>query len=150
MSKNTQRTLKALRDEGRECGMVERFISQAGPHGKRIDLFNFIDIIALCPHHKAIAGVQSCGQAFKAHVDKILNECREKAILWLECGGRIQVYGWRKILKKRGGKQKVWKPRIREITLEDFMDSKNMNPSVLDMFKPEPKVFGPVGKRSYE
>jgi hypothetical protein len=49
-----------------------------------------------------------------------MNECREKAILWLECGGRIQVYGWRKLLKKRGGKQKIWVPRIKEITLEDF------------------------------
>jgi hypothetical protein len=116
----TQRTLKALRDEGRVCGIVERFIAQAGPFGKRVDLFSFIDIITLCPEYKVITGVQSCGQSFSAHLKKILNECRENAMLWLECGGRIQIYGWRKLLKKRGGKQKIWVPRIKEITLEDF------------------------------
>jgi hypothetical protein len=117
----TQRTLKELRKQGRVPGIVERFISQAGPHGKRIDLFGFLDIVTLCPEYKTITGVQSCGQAFSAHVKKIVGECRENAILWLKCGGRIEVWGWRKIKYKRGGKLMVWKPRVKEITEEDFV-----------------------------
>jgi hypothetical protein len=116
----TQRTLAELRKQGRVPWIVERYIAQAGPHGKRVDLFNFIDIVTLCPEYKTITGVQSCGQAFAAHYKKIVNECSENAILWLQCGGRIQLYGWRKIKYKRGGKLMVWKPRIKEITLRDF------------------------------
>ena len=52
-SSNTQRTLKALKDEGRVCGIVERWI----PPGLRIDLFNFIDIITICPKYKVTVGV---------------------------------------------------------------------------------------------
>ena len=117
MSSNTQRTLKALKEEGRVCGIVERWIPQAR---LRIDLFNFIDIISLCPEYEIITAVQSCGSDFKAHIDKILNQCRDDAILWLKCNGRIQVYGWRKLKLKRGGKAMRWRPRIKEITLRDF------------------------------
>ena len=115
-SSNTQRTLKALKDEGRVCGIVERWI----PPGLRIDLFNFIDIITICPKYKVTVGVQSCGSDFKAHIDKIMGPCRDKAILWLKCNNRIQVYGWRKLKLKRGGKAMRWRPRIQEITMDDF------------------------------
>ena len=116
-SSNTQRTLKALKDEGRVCGIVERRIHQANI---RIDLFNFIDIITICPKYKVTVGVQSCGSDFKAHIDKIMGPCRDKAILWLKCNNRIQVYGWRKLKLKRGGKAMRWRPRIKEITMDDF------------------------------
>jgi hypothetical protein len=35
----TQRTLRALRDQGRICGIVERWNQFVGPHGIRQDLF---------------------------------------------------------------------------------------------------------------
>lgn len=115
----TQRTLRALRQQGRICGIVERFTRQAGPFGMKQDLLGFIDLIALDPS-RGIVGVQCCGTDFKAHIEKILGECADLAQEWIKSGGAIEVWGWRKIKLKRGGKAMVWKPRIREITLEDW------------------------------
>jgi hypothetical protein len=111
----TQRTLKALKERGFTCGIVERFNRFGGPFGIRQDLFGFIDIIAI--HRiEGIVGVQSCGQAFSAHYKKITeekyNECQE----WLLCGGKVELYGWRKLKVKRGGKAMRWTPRVLEIT----------------------------------
>jgi len=82
----------------------------------RRDYFNCIDIIAVRPGETI--GVQSCGQAFAAHHRKILKE--PKAALWLCGGNRLILIGWRKLKAKRGGKLKVWKPRIKEYTQHDF------------------------------
>lgn len=115
----TQRTLRELRNQGRICGIVERWNQYAGPHGIRQDLFGFIDIIALDPQ-RGIIGVQSCGQSFAAHLKKITEERADECIEWLNCQGKVELWGWRKILLKRGGKAMRWKPRIQIITLEDF------------------------------
>lgn len=120
---NTQRTLRALRQEGYLCGMVERFNPYAGvmlPTGRRSgirqDLFGFIDIVAIKPI--GICGIQSCGSDFKKHDLKILEN--EFAPEWLKAGGSIELIGWRKIKLKRGGKAMRWAPRIKVYTLEDF------------------------------
>ncbi len=118
---NTQRTLRALRQQGCICGIVERWNQFAAPKsggipGIREDLFGFLDIIALYP--TGICGIQSCGQAFSEHNKKIL--ANEVAPEWLKSGGRIELWGWRKVKKVRGGKQEVWKPRIKEYFAEDF------------------------------
>jgi len=114
----TSRTLEYLRSQGYEAGTVERWIRNpkhpAG--GFRKDLLGFIDIIALTEN--GITGIQSCGQAFAEHDRKIKEE--PMALKWLEKGGHIMLIGWRKILKNRGGKLRVWSPRIKEYTLEDF------------------------------
>ena len=112
----TSRTLKYLRSQGWEADIVERFNPYAGKFGKRKDLFNIFDIIAL--GENKIIGVQSCGQSFREHDRKILNE--ELALEWLKSGGRLLLIGWRKIAKKRGGKLKVWSPRIKEYSLDDW------------------------------
>lgn len=115
---NTSRTLKWLRDQGWSADVVERWMKNpkhpAG--GYRKDLFNIIDIIALS--NRGIMGVQSCGQAFAEHNRKVLAE--PLALKWLEAGGDLILIGWRKILKKRGGKQKIWAPRIKHYLFEDF------------------------------
>jgi hypothetical protein len=116
---NTQRTLKALKDGGYLCGMVERFNQYAGPHGIRQDLFGIIDIIAI--KKGELLGVQSTGQAFAEHDRKIL--ASENLRPWLESGARFELWGWRKVKKKRGGKAMVWKPRIKEYRLGDVYDS---------------------------
>ena len=120
---NTQRTLRALRQEGYICGMVERFNPYAGamlPSGRRSgirqDLFGFLDIVAIMP--KGICGIQSCGQAFAEHDRKILGN--EFAPEWLKAGGHIELWGWRKVKKKRGGKQMIWSPRVKVYSLVDF------------------------------
>jgi hypothetical protein len=116
----TQRTLRLLRQQGRVCAIAEKWNPHVGPHGIRQDLFGWIDIVALDPE-RGIIGVQSCGQSFSEHLRKICDsECTENVIEWLRCSGKVELWGWRKLLVKRGGKARVWVPRAREITLEDF------------------------------
>ena len=115
----TQRTLRELKNRGLVCGMVERFNRFAGPHGIRQDLFGFIDIIALDPE-QGIIGIQSCGQSFSEHLKKITEERNEECFEWLRCGGKVELWGWRKLKVKRGGKAMRWQPRIKIITLEDL------------------------------
>jgi len=117
----TQRTLRELRKQGRIVDVCERWIvNPKHPGGGfRKDLFGFIDLIVLDP--EGIIAIQSCGQSFKAHLDKIMqSECTEYVIEWLQCGGGLELWGWRKVKLKRGGKAMRWQPRIQQITLEDF------------------------------
>ena len=136
----TQRTLKALKDDGRICAIVEKWVPMhqkreegsgpggpgAGgswaerPMGFRKDLFGFIDIIALDPE-KGIVGIQSCGQAFSEHALTILNsDATENVIEWLKAGGKVELWSWRKVKLVRGGKAERWMPRVRTFTLADF------------------------------
>ena len=115
----TQRTLKYLKDMGRVCGIVERFNPYVGAHGIRQDLFGFIDIIAL-DRKEGIIAVQSCGQAFSAHYKKITEERFHECQMWLRCGGKVELIGWRKVKLKRGGVAMRWKPRVKIITQKDL------------------------------
>ena len=114
MISNTSRTLELIRRQGWIADKVEQFNRFGGKFGIRHDAFNFIDILAL--GENAIWAIQSCGQAFSEHHKKLTED--EKAApnveLWLRSGGKLILIGWRKILRKRGGKMKVWVPRIRE------------------------------------
>jgi len=116
----TQRTLRQLRQEGFICGIVERFNPYAGKFGVRQDLFGIIDIIAI--KHDAICGIQSCGSDFAEHNRKILEN--EFAPEWLKAGGDLELWGWRKIKIKRGGKAMVWRPRVKAYGLEEFNGEK--------------------------
>ena len=68
----TQRTLKANKNLGRKCGIVERWQQYGGKFGVRQDLFGFIDIIAI-DEFEGIVGIQSTGQDFSGHIKKIMN-----------------------------------------------------------------------------
>ncbi len=114
----TQRTLRALRDQGLVCAIVERFNPYAGPHGIRQDLFGCIDIIAL-DSQRGVVGIQPCGQAFSEHKNKLLGERNQEVTDWLSTPGtKLELWGWRKVKLKRGGKAMRWKPRLASITLE--------------------------------
>ena len=129
----TQRTLRELRKQGRIVDVCEKWvINPKHPAGGfRRDLFHFIDLIVLDPE-QGIVAIQSCGQDFKAHLDKILygtkvderweTEVPENVIEWLQCGGKLEIWGWRKLKLKRGKEYKAmrWMPRIQVITLGDF------------------------------
>lgn len=108
----TQRTLKALRAKGLICGIVERRI----PHTQITrDLFGIIDIIAL-DFSRGVVGVQSTGQAFSEHHNKLMYERRQECQAWLLTPGcHLELWGWRKL--KAG-----WQPRVRVYTLADFAD----------------------------
>ena len=117
---NTSRTLNYLREQGWIADKVEQFNPYAGKFGQRKDMFGFGDIVAL--GENSIIAIQSCGQAFSEHNRKITEDqdVAPNALKWLECGGRLILIGWRKILKKRGGKLRIWSPRIKEYTVNDF------------------------------
>ena len=111
----TQRTMRWLRDGGHTVGIVERWVGRPGT-GARVDLFNFIDMIAIGPD--GIVGVQSCGQAFSEHAQKILEA--EHLEEWLTRGGKLWLIGWRQVKRSKGGKAMKWEPRVREFTLDDL------------------------------
>lgn len=118
-SKPATRTLEALRNEGYMAGMVERFQSHAGPFGVRQDLFGLFDIIAVHPS-EGIIGVQCFATEWTAHYKIFLEERRDEAVNWLKAGGKIELWGWRRLKVKRGGKAVRWTPRIEILTLDNY------------------------------
>lgn len=129
MSKNTERTIEALGKLGAYCGIVERFITQAGPlkftivnskrmgkrTGIRKDLFGIIDIIALYPGRTRICGIQSCGKDYSEHKLKIL--ANYFVLPWLRCAD-LELWAWRKL---KVGKREIWTPRVHKFSLADFI-----------------------------
>jgi hypothetical protein len=113
----TQRTLKAMREQGRLCGIVERFQQHGGRFGIRQDLFGFIDIVAIDPVDGIVA-IQSCGQDFSGHIKKITEERNEAAFEWLK-HAKLELWGWRKVKLARGGKAMRWMPRVADIILDN-------------------------------
>jgi len=107
-----QRTLRELRNQGRVCAIVEKWNAFAGPHGIRQDLFGIIDVLALDPE-RGVVGVQVCGQDWGSHIAKLTEERAQETYDWLSTPGTaLELHGWRKIKKKRGGKLKIWRPRV--------------------------------------
>lgn len=99
MSSPTQRTLKMLRAQGWICEVVERWNAFAKV---RIDLFGFIDIVAICGANTV--GVQATsGSSHSARRKKI--EAEPKAKAWKEAGNEIWIVSWTK-------KKNRWQPRI--------------------------------------
>lgn len=123
---NTSRTLQYIRSQGWIADKVEQFNPYAGKFGTRKDLFGFGDIVAM--GENSIIAIQSCGQAFSEHYRKITEDEKvaEKALLWIENGGRLILIGWRKIKLKKGGKAMRWSPRIKEFQRGDFYDEKTV------------------------
>lgn len=113
----TQRTLKAMREQGRLCGIVEKFQQYAGKFGVRQDLFGFIDIIAIDPT-EGIVAIQSCGQDYSGHVKKLTEERNEAVFEWIK-HAPCEVWAWRKVKLKRGGKAMRWMPRIADVRISN-------------------------------
>ena len=115
----TQRTLKALRDRGLRSAIVEKWNQYAGPHGIRQDLFGIIDVLAL--GSEGVIGVQACGNSFSQHFRKLTEERAEECIDWLKTPGTsLELWAWRKVKLKRGGKAMRWEPRVHVFSLKDF------------------------------
>ena len=113
----TQWTLKYCRELGRYVWKVEYWNIYAK---RRIDAFNFIDILVIDPIDGIVA-VQSCGPSgHSEHRKKILHN--DYAARWIMFA-KIEIISWRKLLAKRGGKKKIWTPRIEVLTKQDFVES---------------------------
>jgi hypothetical protein len=119
--------MRELRRLGLRCAVVERWNSYAkrndGPPGIRQDLFGIIDIIALDPA-RGVVGIQCCsGSGLAAHRKKLLVDQAQETIDWLSTPGTaLEIWAWRKVRIKRGGKAVGWRPRIIAIRLEDVED----------------------------
>lgn len=137
----TQRTLKELKKQGRICAIVEKWNPHVGPPGIRQDLFGIIDIIALDPE-RGVVGVQSTGQDFAGHNRKLMISKASACIAWLRTPGTmLELWGWRKVKVKRGGKAKIWAPRVRTYTLGDFTDDPLAVSEAEDRYDVEPPAW---------
>ena len=108
----TQRTLDALRDQGCEVDIVERFIAQAGkaipvkgsPHlrrrtGIRKDLFGIIDLIALRPPYCTIPNFhKNCEPPWDAQNTKFLKRWE---LVGIQCFGQDFAAHKRKVLARK-------------------------------------------------
>lgn len=121
----TQRTLMECKRNGWSACVSEKWVAirnhPAG--GVRRDLFGFIDVVALTGTE--IIGIQATSTGWSARVKKIVNECGTDAAEWLKSGGRIQVWGWRKLKKKQGNRS--WFPKVVEITVETLTTHQTQN-----------------------
>jgi len=120
--------MRVLRSVGAKAAVVERWNQYVGEHGIRQDLFGIIDILVLDPE-RGFIGIQCCaGSGFKAHWRKLTEDNSQACIDWLQTpGGKLEIWAWRKVKLQRGGKAERWSPRIKEITLQDFGLSLEIN-----------------------
>ena len=82
-----------------------------------MDLFHIIDIIAL-DKDVGVVGVQSCGTAFSEHIKKMTVEYDYESIDWLRTKGTtLELWAWRKLKVKRGGKAVRYVPRVAQLSL---------------------------------
>ncbi len=116
----TQRTLRALRERGLVCAIVEKWNPFGGPLrpdgqgrvGRRNDLFGILDVLALDPE-RGVVGIQSCGGDFMDHFRKMTQEMVQEMSDWLRTPGTcLELWSWRKVKKVRGGKAMIWEPRV--------------------------------------
>jgi len=118
MTTPMQRTRAELKKHGIVNGIVERYFpkSKKYPFGHKEDFLNIIDIIGL---DHGVVGYQICGTDYQPHIRKITEEKKENTIAWLMAGARLELWGWRQLKRKRGGKALYWSPRIADILLVD-------------------------------
>ena len=109
----TQRTLGLYRQHGFMTGVVERRLPMPGSFGVLVDLFGFIDLIAV--RAGRIIGVQATSVPnVSARAKKILNNRSEESKTWLGAGAEIHVIGWKKYVKPVD--RKWWRYRLLRIT----------------------------------
>lgn len=105
----TSRTLAKLRKEGWTCQIVEKYNTFIK---RRIDLFNFIDIVAIKGNETM--GVQTTsdrtGGNSGERVRKI--QANEYYLKVKEAGWKIIVHAWK---SKKVGKRKLWNCKVIEL-----------------------------------
>lgn len=107
----TQRTLAKLKADGWVCtAITERWNQYARI---RQDLFGFIDVLSC--GEKGTLAIQACaGASVSARVQKIADSPLLPFVR--KAGWTIQVWGWRKVKVKRGGRATKWECRVVEIS----------------------------------
>lgn len=115
----TPNTLERLRAYGYRVEKTEYWSPFPKPYGRRVDLFDCIDVLGLNPITNTTIGVQSTSrQATSARIKKIKElvagetEPGECLAAWLRLGHLLEVWGW-DLLK---GRKRLLKVRL---ALED-------------------------------
>lgn len=85
-----------------------------GKFGVRKDLFGIFDLVAVSPF-QGIYGVQCFSTAWTQHKELYLSDRKMEAIKWIRSGGKIELWGWRKLKRKTGNRQ--YFPRVNELIL---------------------------------
>jgi hypothetical protein len=113
------RTLSKLRSDGWMADICERFITAGANRsfGNRKDLFNLFDIVAMRPDD-GIMGVQCFTTAWTEHELK-MSDNAVAVRTWLNSGGLIQLWGWRKLKLRRGSKAIRWTPKVKQMWMYD-------------------------------
>lgn len=99
----TARSLAHARKHGGFASVVERFNAHARV---RVDAFGFGDLLVLDGQPGPLA-VQATSGTNVAHRLRKL-EALPGVVAWLRAGGRVEVWGWRRLKVKRGGKAVRW------------------------------------------
>lgn len=113
----TAKTLKECKRRGWIPTVVERHVFHAR---KKFDAFGFGDVLVMDDEPGSLLIQATSGSNGASRVTKILGERRDMAKAWLERGNRIEVWAWRKLAKKPGHGNRIWFPKISEVTLTDF------------------------------
>ena len=105
------RTLEVIKKDNLKYWIVEIYKTWAK---RKVDLFNIIDLLVL---DNGILGIQVTGSDFASHKTKIMEDEKENTFAWLSEGARLEVWGWRRLKKKRGKKAMFWAPRIADVLI---------------------------------
>tara|TARA_Y100000310_G_scaffold297383_1_gene330337 strand:- start:538 stop:897 length:360 start_codon:yes stop_codon:yes gene_type:complete len=114
MASPTQRTLQECRDREWSACVVEKFNHHTN---RRIDAFGFGDVLAVSRDRIWLVQATDATSVSK-RVAKIKGECAWNAAAWLNAGGGILVWGWKKY--KKPVNRRNWRIIEREIKLEDL------------------------------
>ena len=110
-SKPTQRTIAELKKRAATYQVVERWCSFSR---RRIDLYGCIDVLAL--DGGGILGIQATsGDNVSKRLEKAMAEPR--LVTWLACGGRFEVWGFRKLKEKTKTGKTVERWRMRRVAV---------------------------------
>lgn len=113
----TQRSLALLRERGYLVAVVERFV-RFPPPGHRVDLWGFVDLLAVKAGE--VLGVQVTSGA---HVSDRLKKIAASphVAMVLSAGVKVAVHGWSK--KGPRGKVKKWECREELLSAADFRET---------------------------
>jgi hypothetical protein len=115
-----QRSKAKLEEEGWKVWKVETWNQWSG---RRIDLYNLMDLVAIRPDVNGVLGIQCCSEDIQLHIRKYLEGYtdnrgtfhgpNEFLPIWKAAGNKILIHSW----VKRGerGKRKTW--QLREVIL---------------------------------
>ncbi len=102
-----QRSLAEMRGRGWIAAVVEHW----NPHAFiRQDLFGIFDLLALTDRGILAVQVKGTGDGVVKAQEKMAST--PAARRWLDGGGRIEVWVWRKVKLERGKKAMRWRLRI--------------------------------------